>query len=390
MVKQVSLADACILIMGQSPSSDSYNKEHKGLPFFQGNADFGKVSPIAKTWCTNPKKVAEKGDILLSVRAPIGAVNLASEQCCIGRGLAAVRPKSDGIRRNYLKHLLLACRPKLEHLGTGSTFKAIGKKSLSEFSVPLYRIEEQKQIEQRFELIFECVSIQNEVLVRFDELVKSRFIGMFGDPVGNTRGLPVYSVEELAASEKNAMKAGPFGSALKKSFYVESGYKIYGQEQVISGDQSYGDYYISEEKYEQLKSCRVKPRDVLISLVGTVGKVLILKEGCKPGIINPRLVKITFDESKILPEYFAAAFALESIRSMLLDGAHGQTMDVLNLGMIKKLSLPIPPIEQQMEYLAFVQQIDKLEFAYQWDAIHSKKWIRISPSNRTGAHNPER
>ncbi len=78
--------------------------------------------------------------------------------------------------------------------------------------------------------------------------------------------------EALAEANPNALKAGPFGSALKKSFYVLNGYKIYGQEQVIREDPFYGDYYIDEERYEVLKSCAVKPGDILISLVGTIGK----------------------------------------------------------------------------------------------------------------------
>ena len=100
-------------------------------------------------------------------------------------------------------------------------------------------------------------------------------------------------VDAIAEHDQYAIKAGPFGSALKKSSYVKSGYKIYGQEQVISGNWETGDYYISEEKFNELISCRVKPYDILISLVGTVGKVLILPKGISDGIINPRLIKIT-------------------------------------------------------------------------------------------------
>lgn len=171
------------------------------------------------------------------------------------------------------------------------------------------------------------------------------------------------------------MKAGPFGSALKKEVYAESGYKVYGQEQVISGNQFLGNYYIDKEKYEQLNSCKVMPGDVLISLVGTVGKVLILSEDCQPGIINPRLVKITFDKRKIFPEYFAIAFSLESVRSSLLGRAHGQTMNVLNLGMIKKLKLPVPPISRQKEYLNFVAQVDKSRFGGMLHLLNSLSGI---------------
>ena len=91
-MKRVSFIEVCDLTMGQSPRSDSYNNEGRGLPFYQGNADFGKKTPVARVWCDAPKKRAYAGDILLSVRAPIGAINVTTEECCIGRGLAALKP----------------------------------------------------------------------------------------------------------------------------------------------------------------------------------------------------------------------------------------------------------------------------------------------------------
>ena len=84
--KIVKLGDVVEIIMGQSPSSDTYNTEKKGLPFFQGKAEFTELFPIPVKWCSKPKKIAEQNDILLSVRAPVGAINIANQRCCkIGR-----------------------------------------------------------------------------------------------------------------------------------------------------------------------------------------------------------------------------------------------------------------------------------------------------------------
>ena len=84
------LDQICKLNMGQSPDSSSYNENKIGMPFFQGNADFGTLHPTVRIWCSAPTKVANPGDILISVRAPIGALNIANVECCIGRGLAAL------------------------------------------------------------------------------------------------------------------------------------------------------------------------------------------------------------------------------------------------------------------------------------------------------------
>ncbi|MFC3771124.1 restriction endonuclease subunit S, partial [Paenibacillus sp. GCM10012303] len=93
--EMVKLVDICNLNMGQSPESSSYNQDGDGIPFYQGNADFGELTPETRYYCNKPTKIAKKNDILLSVRAPIGAINIATETCCIGRGLAALTAKED-------------------------------------------------------------------------------------------------------------------------------------------------------------------------------------------------------------------------------------------------------------------------------------------------------
>ena len=131
--------------MGQSPPSEHYNRAGHGIPFFQGKADFGKRYPTARYWCTQPKKYAAQGDILISVRAPVGPTNLASEPCCIGRGLAALR-SHNGIDRYFLLRCLEAFEHELAALGFGTTFVAINKNQLTGFVIPLPPLAEQHRI----------------------------------------------------------------------------------------------------------------------------------------------------------------------------------------------------------------------------------------------------
>ena len=162
------------------------------------------------------------------------------------------------------------------------------------------------------------------------------------------------TIDNIAGHEASSLKAGPFGSSLKKSFYTEIGYKIYGQEQVISGDYTFGNYYVNEEKFQSLINCAIAPFDILISLVGTVGKVLVLPEDCEKGIINPRLVKVTlnrFYEPVFFKYYFESSF----LKSLYKLKNHGTTMDVLNLGSIKELPYPICSKGEQNQ---IVQEIE--------------------------------
>ena len=104
------LGDISCVEMGQSPDSRFYNDRGEGLPFFQGKAEFGALYPAVRKWCSEPKKIADAGDILLSVRAPVGPTNLAKERCCIGRGLAAIRA-NEPIAQEYLLHFFRHIQP---------------------------------------------------------------------------------------------------------------------------------------------------------------------------------------------------------------------------------------------------------------------------------------
>lgn len=172
-------------------------------------------------------------------------------------------------------------------------------------------------------------------------------------------------IDQVINHDQYALKAGPFGSALKKEFYVEDGYKVYGQEQVIGGSHKIGDYYIDDEKFKELNSCKVSPRDILISLVGTVGKVLILPEEIKPGVINPRLVKISVNEDYYLPELFKYFFESAYLKSIYATKAHGATMDILNSSIIKELPFPLVSKKEQKIVLTEIESrlsvVDQLE-----------------------------
>ncbi|MGB7249049.1 MAG: restriction endonuclease subunit S [Phormidesmis sp.] len=161
----------------------------------------------------------------------------------------------------------------------------------------------------------------------------------------------------LAAIKPNALKAGPFGSALKKSFYVESGYKIYGQEQVISGNPFLGDYYVNAEKFESLKTCVVEPGDILVSLVGTIGKILILPEGIEPGIINPRLVKLSLEQKAAKSLYIKIYLESSTAKNYFSMFSHGGTMEILNLKILKALPLPLPPLNEQHRIVTKIETL---------------------------------
>jgi len=134
--KNARLDEIGEVILGQSPPGETYNLEQEGLPFFQGKAEFGDLYPTPIKWCSKPKKIAEPDDVLISVRAPVGPTNLSPSRACIGRGLAAIRPKQ-GMPSKYLLYALRATVDFLTEKATGSTFEAINGKDLKSHIIPV-------------------------------------------------------------------------------------------------------------------------------------------------------------------------------------------------------------------------------------------------------------
>lgn len=147
------------LIMGQSPPSSSYNREGKGLPFLQGNAEFGPIYPSPTIYCSKPLKVAKSGDVLISVRAPVGELNIADKDCCIGRGIGAIRAKS-GINHIFLFYYLKFINRKINSMAGGSTFKAVTKSQLERFEITIPSLQEQEKIAEILSNLDKKLSIQ--------------------------------------------------------------------------------------------------------------------------------------------------------------------------------------------------------------------------------------
>ena len=262
-----NICEICTLIMGQSPDSKSYNKDKNGIPFYQGNADFGEEHPTPTVWCTAPKKIARKGDILISVRAPIGDMNIANEDCCIGRGLAAIRlNKSDIVDINYLYHYLSATVEFLQEQGTGSTFKAINKTTLEGIEIPCPSIEKQKNIAKLIIEIKTSIQYKKAELFALNELVKSRFIEMFVEK----------GFKEITFSDYAEIIDGDRGKNYPKAEeFSDEGYCLFLSAKNVTKDGFLFEQmqFISEEKDNLLRKGKLCRGDIVITTRGTIGNI---------------------------------------------------------------------------------------------------------------------
>lgn len=241
----------------------------------------------------------------------------------------------------------------------GATRGKLTKSSLNSIQIPLPPLEQQKKIAAILDAADAYRQKTKALIAKYDELTQSLFLDMFGDPVKNRKGWEFTEIENIARKDKNSIKAGPFGSSLKKEFYVAEGYKIYGQEQVIKDDLTFGNYYIDENKYKELESCKVQSGDILISLVGTYGKISIVPEKFEAGIINPRLMKLSPNNKIIRSDFLKFLLQSEFVARQLKTQSRGGTMDIINVGIIKKVKIPLPSISLQNQFAERVQAIEE-------------------------------
>jgi type I restriction enzyme S subunit len=167
----VRLGEVADIVMGQSPPGSSYNEAGVGLPFLQGKAEFGPLHPLHIKHTTTPMKIAPKNSVLLSVRAPVGDVNLANIDYCIGRGLASISLSSG--KNIFLFYILTYLKNEIEKEGTGSIFKAINKTKLLNFKIPLPPLPIQQKIAAILSTIDAKIEAEENKKKALEELFKA-------------------------------------------------------------------------------------------------------------------------------------------------------------------------------------------------------------------------
>ena len=351
------LDSICTINMGQSPDSSTYNEDAKGLPFFQGNADFGEIHPNVRLWCSEPTKVAKKNDILISVRAPIGALNISNCECCIGRGLAALSVNPDICIQKYLWYALASRVDELNSKGTGSTFKAINKKTLVETEIPLPGLEKQREIAAQLDKVSDLIAKRLAQLDKLDLLVKARFVEMFGDPVMNPFGYPIHQLSEYIEFLTS-------GSRGWSQYFSEEGEYFITIKNVkncaISLDEV---QHVQPPENAEAVRTKVKEGDLLISITADLGRTgVVTKEIAEHGAyINQHLTCIRLNQDRLIPLY--VAYYLESSAGKVQFTSKNQNgvKAGLNFNAINSLKLIVPPMELQAKFIGFVSQIEKTE-----------------------------
>lgn len=358
-MEYLRLKDVCDINMGQSPTSDSYNDAGDGVPFFQGNADFGDRYPITRKWCNAPTKMAQPGDILISVRAPIGAINYAKEECCIGRGLAAVTPDRDKVSPDFVFWFLKGKKEELNSKGTGSTFKAISRKVLEEILVPNVDLKEQSKYAEILEKIYFVQKSQKKELKYLDDLIKARFVEMFGSPVSNPMSWKKQTLKEVCIKLNDGTHFSP------ESFETGEYKYVTAKNIKLSGFDFSNVTYVPEAVHRPIFSrCNPEFEDVLYIKDGATTGVAIVNTLDEEFTLLSSVALLKQDRT-IMNGYFLAA--LLNNEEMYLDirnNMGGAAITRLTIAKLNAIKIIVPPIDLQNQFADFVNQIDKSKFSF--------------------------
>lgn len=343
------LGDVCEIVTGQSPPGVSYNTVRVGLPFYQGKKEFGpRQIGAPKTWTTVPTKIAEAGDVLMSVRAPVGPVNFLSERACIGRGLAAIRA-SEHVDREFLFYNLLMRESEIAGK-EGAVFASISRTEIAGLDITLPSVEEQRRIVRLLDQAFVAIATATANTKRNLSNVRDWFEAELSNCFA---GLPF---EQTLGSIASLVR-GPFGGSLKKEIFQPQGFAVYEQQHAIYDQFENIRYYVSEDKFRAMKRFEVRPGQLIMSCSGTIGRVALVPAELHRGIINQALLKIAPSKA-CSGEYLLWYMRSAVFRTKIAQHSGGAALqNVSSVAVLKNIEVPLP---EKSEQEARVERIQKL------------------------------
>jgi len=352
--EEIELNSIAQIIAGQSPKSSFYNEDGKGLPFFQGNADFGVLTPKVRTYTSQVTKISTPNDLLISVRAPVGALNINNIKCCIGRGLAAIRA-SDGLNVKYLYYFLSQYKNKLKEIANGAVFEAVTTEQLKRIKIPLPPLPIQEKIANILDRADQLRRKDQELHAKYAGLAQAIFVNMFGDPIRNEKRWEVKNLEEYILF----LTSGSRGWA---KYYREVG-DVFLRIQNIGYNELKIDNltYVNAPTNAEAKRTQVRAKDLILTITADLGRSAVIPEELDKAYINQHLAILRLNQNFIDPYYLSAYFSSSKGKQIFDKLNKGGVKAGLNFNDIKNIPISVPPLSLQQQYTKKINLINKLK-----------------------------
>ena len=353
----VRLGDVATYINGYAFKPTDWSNE--GIPIiriqdltgnsYQANRYNGKY---------DPKYEVNYGDVLISWSASLGVYVWTGETAVLNQHIFKVQFDKADVDKDFFVHQVECILNNASSEAHGATMKHLTKPIFDALPFYLPKVDEQKKIANELNIVTSLISLRKQQLSKSDELVKARFVELFGDPISNPHGF-----EKVALSELADIKIGPFGSLLHKEDYIEGGHALLNPSHIIDGKIAPDNKLtVSTQKYEELSAYHLKSGDVVMGRRGEMGRCAVVPcDGylCGTGSLMIRA------KGEVTADYIQKIISFPSFKKTIEDMAVGQTMPNLNVPIVSNFQIIKPPIEVQKSYYAFVEQTDKSKFEIQ-------------------------
>ncbi len=354
------------LISGRDAALSECNDKGIGIPYILGASNINNNTFSVERWIESPQVISKKNDILLSVKGTIGKLYLQQEDSInISRQIMAIRPLKK-LNVKFIYYFLLCICNELQEAGNG-LIPSISRSDILEKAFPLPPLFEQQRIVDRIENLFakldeakeKAQAVVNSFGIRRTMILYMAFIGELTREWRKQHKIDFDDWNNATLNDIAEYKKGPFGSSITKAMFVPKAtntYKVYEQGNAIRKTLDYGHYYITEEKYNELKGFAIQSGDIIISCAGTIGEVYKIPEGCEAGIINQALMRVRLF-SNIIEEFFIYYFG-EVLKGDVNDKANGTAIkNIPPFKIMKAMPIQLPPIAEQEAIVRILEDI---------------------------------
>ena len=363
-MEYVKLEEICTIVSGGTPSrskSDYWNNGN--IPWIKIKDMKSKYIDSAEEFITeeglnnSSTKMLKRGTILYSIFATLGEVGILKIDACTNQAIAGLSLKEDSnILKEYLYYYLKSKKKDVNNLGRGVAQNNINLSLLRKFKIPVIPLCQQKKIIEVLDNVSSTINNYDRELALLDELVKARFVEMFGDPVTNDMLWNTDVLKDICT--KIGSGSTPRGG---KESYIDEGISLIRSMNVHNAYFEYKDLaHITLDQAEKLNNVVVEHDDLLFNITGaSVARCCVVPSDVLPARVNQHVCILRCRE-KINPIFLQGLLVNENYQGKLLQIAKsGATREAINKQQLESLEIMIPPLELQNQFASFVQEIDK-------------------------------
>ena len=308
--------------------------------------------------------ILSEGDLLVGMD---GEFNIARWKCSgalLNQRVCKLTAKV-GTNEEYIRLAMLKSLKEIEQRTAFVTVKHLSAKELNKLELDIPELTKQDKIADTLSRLERVIEARKEELEKLDELIKARFVELFGD-LANPKCQ--WKKEKLvdACKDPDDIKCGPFGTQLSKDEYCSSGVAVWEIPQINSGFATQPTHFLTDEKANQLEAYSIKSGDIAMSRKGNVGRCAVFPETMEDGIIHSDVLRIRIDNDLVLPVFMMHQLHYSgAVQHQIELVSSGAIMAGINVTKLKQIEVHIPPLELQNQFADFVKQVDKSKVAVQ-------------------------